>query len=97
MRDAAYLNTSRLCTEYLSLFEKQSLNKRARVAEYAGLIGWTPERLVNRLLAERLDEFDEVGAGNAPVLLARRDMERPIVKSMALRCQWRSAGSSTLH
>ena len=24
MRDAAYLNTSRLCTEYLSLFEKQS-------------------------------------------------------------------------
>jgi hypothetical protein len=36
----------------------------SRVAEYAEFAGWTPERLANHLLAQKLDEFDDVGAGS---------------------------------
>jgi hypothetical protein len=47
----------------------------ARVAEYAELVGWAPERLVNRLVSERLDEFDDVGAGSLEGFLGSIDYD----------------------
>jgi hypothetical protein len=47
----------------------------ARVAEYAELVGWAPERLVNRLLTQKLDEFDNVGAGSLEGFLGSIDYD----------------------
>jgi hypothetical protein len=59
-----------------------------RVAEYAELVGWTPERLVNRLLAERLDEFDDVRAGSLERFLGSIDYDN---RKSADRCSNRAS------
>jgi hypothetical protein len=70
-----------LSASKITLTQKKNAS---RVAEYAELVGWTTERLVNHLLAQKLDEFDDVGAGISEGFLGSIDYDNPKSAERAL-------------